>query len=191
MPKTLRFGIESLDKFIGSGDGGFGLSIARRGGERGAERKEASLTTSICLIGPDGTGKSVLALHLAAQYMADCYKEREDFTALHPELKPGEAASRAPKLPYVLYISTDLTHSMARTMWDNFDLSHPFRRQDPFATGAEEQLAPKLRNAALDLDETLPTDMHAVLANEAGRFQVCFVDLAQATAGDDWGFVHR
>lgn len=184
MPKTLRFGIESLDKLIGSNNGAYGLNIARRG-EYGAEYKEESLTTSVCLIGPDGTGKSVLALHLAARYMADCYKEREDFRARHTG--PGLAT----KLPHVLYISTDLTHSMAKTMWDNFDLSHPFRRQDPFATGTEEKFAPELLNVALELNETLPTDMHEILADERDPFQVCFVDLAQATAGDDWAFVHR
>ena len=65
MPKVLRFGIESLDKLIGgSKETGFGINLARH--------KAPGLATSLCLIGPDGAGKSVLALHLAAQYLADC-----------------------------------------------------------------------------------------------------------------------
>ncbi len=191
MPKTLRFGIEPLDKLIGSNKGGYGLNITKRDDEQRKKRKPESLTTSICLIGPDGTGKSVLALHLAAQYMADCRKERADFLLKHATPRPASRPKLPPELPKVLYISTDLTHSMAKTMWDNFALSHPFKRRDPFATRTEEQLDQALLFDTLELKEKLPTDMHEVLSNEDSPYEVYFVDLAQATAGDDWGFVHR
>jgi KaiC/GvpD/RAD55 family RecA-like ATPase len=106
MPDTLRFGIESLDKLIGTNGKQSGMNIAHNKGD--------SSTTSMCIIGPDGTGKSVLVLHLAAQYLADC-------------MEGG-------KLPKVLYISTDLTHNMAETIWRNFDLCHPRTRIEPFTT---------------------------------------------------------
>jgi hypothetical protein len=188
MPKTLRFGIKSLDKLIGTNkDGKHGLNIVRRKAHSAdtgsglaqpghADSLNARIATSICLIGPDGTGKSVLALHLAAQYMADC------------KVAVNEADRKACKqLPKVFYISTDLTHSMAREAWGNFDLLRPFLRKDPFATGTGSDPD----TSSLKLLEKTPKQMNQVLANRDNRFEVYFVDLAQSTAGDDWGFVHR
>ncbi|HJR07105.1 MAG TPA: ATPase domain-containing protein [Pyrinomonadaceae bacterium] len=165
MPATIRFGIESLDKLIGAKDDGIGMNIPKN-------KDGHVLTTSLCLIGPDGTGKSVLALHLAAQYLSDC------------RVSDGNL----PK-PKILYISTDLTQSMAETIWDNFDLRHPLERKEPFATREKKKLPETL---CLGLAGKLPKDMNSVLAKTANDGnEVYFVDLAQATAGDDWGFVHR
>lgn len=176
MLNALRFGIESLDSLIGSykdasGREAFGIKIAED--ENESAEAISYLTTSICLIGPDGTGKSVLAQHLAAQYMADCY------------------AMSSRKLPKVLYISTDLTHSMANRMWSNFDLRHPLKRKDPFATKKKRLTTQGLDADALLLAEKSPKAMNEVLASQDNKYEVCFVDLSQTTAGDDWGFVHR
>lgn len=236
MPKTLRFGIESLDKLIGlkkydlkdlkkndpkgiigkpggsklhdlngkfidsdkksrlvkligSNVGDLGLNIAKKVKEKKDEKKKdkeksaVGATTSICLTGPDGTGKSVLALHIAARYMADC---REEYGA------------DSNKLPKVLYISTDLTYSMAHTVWDNFDLFRPYRRKEPFGVNERRRrdwwrlVGKPLHTVSksLDLLENTPDEMNRVLTS-SGEFAVHFVDLAQTTAGDDWGFVHR
>ncbi len=163
MPATIRFGIESLDKLIGANDVGLGMNIPKN-------KDGDVLTTSLCLIGPDGTGKSVLALHLVAQYLADCWVFEKEL----------------PK-PKILYISTDLTQNMAKTIWDNFDLCHPLERKEPFAMREKKKLPLCLR-----LSSKLPKDVSSVLAETGSDgTEVCFVDLAQATAGDDWGFVHR
>ncbi|MBV9924344.1 MAG: hypothetical protein JOZ96_04820 [Acidobacteria bacterium] len=181
MPKTLRFGIESLDKLIGPD---LGLNIVRVvKGEGGKEKVDSGATTSICLKGPDGTGKSVLALHLAARYMADCGEEY---------------GAKAKKLPKVLYISTDLTHSMAQTVWDNFDLRRPTRRGEPFGTHermrreglARRKVQPAPVAETLELLERTPGQMSRVLSGES-LYAIYFVDLAQTTAGDDWGFLHK
>ncbi len=104
-PPLLAFGIPSLDELLGhpaardeafsSADFGFVL------GER-------EKSTSLCLIGPDGTGKSVLALHLASQYAA---------TTLHGSTR-------------ILYASTDLSFTKAREIWTGFVLDRPFYRHD-------------------------------------------------------------
>jgi KaiC/GvpD/RAD55 family RecA-like ATPase len=179
MPQTLRFGIESLDKLIGVNQYDFGLNISK-----GDEQcPEACVTTSICLTGPDGTGKSVLGLHLAARYMADCFEERE--AAPDAEMSAG--------LPKVLYISTDLTHSMAQRVWENFDLSYPSLREEPFNVNEPRRRVKKgLRPVSeeLELRKKTPEEMGRVLSCK-GEYAVYFVDLAQETVGDDWGFVHH
>src|SRR6266404_5982051 len=101
MPKILRFGINSLDALFG--DTGEAPGIKLTGDGKGA--------TSLCILGPDGTGKSVLALHLASRYLADCLDESE-----------------AGFVPRVLYVSTDLRRDMAELMWRNFLLDQPNRR---------------------------------------------------------------
>lgn len=194
MPETLRFGIESLDRLIGSKGDDFGLSIARGGEESDDDDATANgdgakklhndyVTTSICITGPDGTGKSVLALHLAARYMADCREERDT---------PPEDGPHDP-LPTVLYVSTDLTHSMARKVWNNFGLPHPSLREEPFNINEPRRRAEKgLRPVTepLPLLGQSPGDVGRVLSS-SGNYAIHFVDLAQMTAGDDWGFVHR
>ena len=56
----LSFGIPKLDELFGrySATGEPGICA------------EAGESVSVCLVGADGTGKSVLALHLASQYAA-------------------------------------------------------------------------------------------------------------------------
>lgn len=88
-----RFGIASLDRLLskeGDADAsGFGYPL--------------SSSTTLCLIGPSGTGKSVLGLHLACRYFADLVRS-------------------GPNTARVFYISTDLTFETAALLWQDFGL---------------------------------------------------------------------
>src|SRR5262245_52302648 len=123
MPEVLRFGISSLDELFGepteksSADILPGIylpgatnkeydqnaknTLDNKVENSVADAAEGIFTTSVCIIGPTGTGKSIFALHMASTYLADCILEK----------------SRKPKstieIPSVLYISTDLTYKMA------------------------------------------------------------------------------
>lgn len=218
--RVLRFGIQSLDRLIGtvrlsseaedssSKDNDsdseealkYGIDVSEPPEEEedddNADDVDTSsgmpITSSICLAGPDGTGKSVLSLHLAAHYLADCLAECLDTnTPLCKDLK-------------VFYISTDLTYKMALKGWTHFALQYPFERHEPLIELKEGR---KLRNGpriAIRLKQYLPISEPASppsivkylegYSHAQGsdiEAQVCFVDLASRTAGDDWGFVHR
>src|SRR5882724_2187077 len=100
MASVLSFGIPELDRML---DLRRPFYVRRQDGER-----EPS---SLALIGSDGTGKSVLALHLASRYFADNYSD-----------------ARRPK---VLYLSTDLKFDKANGIWTNFALDDPNGRHIP------------------------------------------------------------
>lgn len=138
--------------------------------------------TSLCFIGPDGTGKSVFGLHLAAQYMADvCLTDMS-----------LEGSSELPWSPRVLYISTDLKHHVAQTTWKNFGLELPNRRQFPFYWGyrRDHEYADRhVELAKLDPAE-LPSTVFAS-SSDPLQAKVHFVDLVSKTTGDDWSFINR
>src|SRR6185295_3807547 len=103
--QVLRFGIQSLDRLVGTSrtDDGqeiYGIDVSEPEMSKDGEEDEHILpiTSSVCLAGPDGTGKSVLSLHLASQYLTDCLVHDSNDSCQN--LK-------------VLYISTDLTYKMA------------------------------------------------------------------------------
>lgn len=173
---NLRFGIPSLDTLFG---------VERSNGqveETGIllPRSDSSFAdapdtgVSICISGPDGTGKSILGLHLTTRYVADC-------------------AQAGAARPTVLYISTDLKFRMADKMWKNFALDWPNRRRIPFERGEEGEKClrvnligcPPLQGAK----EVRPLSHH--LHDRGDGLNVYFVDMASYTAGDDWGFVNR
>lgn len=209
--QILAFGIPSLDELLGQATSsdrvwtreGFGITLDKK-----------TESTSLCIIGPDGTGKSVLALHLASHY-----------------------ASRASEDTRLLYASTDLSIGKARTIWSNFALDRPSDRID----GLEQILdqgrarAPKpavekseLFRVALDhyhplIPSHAPQDGGALAARpltdylkerprtlcskhkvgrchlsnpkrKEGEFdchRVAYVDLESSTAGDDWALINR
>lgn len=193
MPEVLRFGISSLDELLGfpseksrdeiplgiylppleeirvkPGAGGEKTVTDQRGGKE-------LFTTSVCIIGPTGTGKSIFGLHMASTYLADCMAEKER--------KPAQ------EIPSILYVSTDLTYNMAQRAWSNFALNYPFARSDPFF--------PQIKTRPPDLREILLKECNPIsLARdfdllEAEHGNVIFVDMASYTAGDDWGFLHK
>ncbi len=196
MPAVLRFGIDSLDELLGlpsekfTSDGlqiphgiylpgkeGKAQGTATRKGD--AHRENAVFTTSVCLIGPTGTGKSIFGLHMASKYLADCLEDQR--------------VARKIDLPTVLYVSTDLTYNMAHTAWTNFALNFPFERKDPFSmkatTSATAVMAARHK---IELENCNPV----MLSQKADFIEKCrgsviFMDIASYTAGDDWGFLHK
>src|ERR1700687_586363 len=105
----LRFGIPSLDDLFGS----FSLSHRAHGIPMSKDH-----FGKLSIIGPEGSGKSILALHLASRYAADV-------------LTRGRARHKKP-LTKVIYISTDFTHVKANQMWEVFKLNRPNLREVPF-----------------------------------------------------------
>jgi KaiC/GvpD/RAD55 family RecA-like ATPase len=110
--QILAFGIPSLDELFGypahwSGNPeDFGIGLRSR-----------HESTSLCIIGPDGTGKSVLALHLAAQYV---------ITAGGADVSGSGSGWNDVR---VFYVSTDLSYAKAQTIWESFVLGDPTARQ--------------------------------------------------------------
>ena len=169
----LRFGIPSLDELF---------SPELRG--EAARQLSSDLNwgaTSLCLIGSDGTGKSVFGMHLASRYFTDNYSKRS-----------GSC---------VIYVSTDLQHHLAKAMWKNFGLDRPTERDIPFEPptypGPKTPLQVELRELvpfveAVQEDSTPVARSLADFLSAINRDRaVGFVDLASRTAGDDWGFVNR
>jgi KaiC/GvpD/RAD55 family RecA-like ATPase len=177
MSGRLQFGIPSFDALFGREhvDGvkeedsynyeAYGISVSS------PER-----TTSMCFIGPDGTGKSVFGLHLAAQFKAD--------HCAAPEVSKWS--------PLALYVSTDLRHDVANVMWTNFGLDHPNDRDFPFFWGyRRDSVKAKLRVELAKLDpRQVQTALEGVETDPLCT-AVQFVDLVSTTMGDDWSFVSR
>ena len=159
---TIRFGVPSLDSLLGSSQS--------EPSQNGIELTRAAEAISLCIIGPEGTGKSILALHLASYYLADCIGDSNDTDTK------------------ILYISTDLTFSRAERVWYSFDLSRPGARSIPFVEEAERPKAVLrfARKRPVRGDVDVLDHLLVCRSNE-----VAFVDLAAETAGDDWGYVKR
>jgi len=190
-PKTLRFGIRSLDRLIGKDSNGVNYGIDLSEPTDTDPTGSLPLTSSICLSGPDGTGKSVFSLHMASHYLGDCLRETST-----------ESSFSCPK---VLYISTDLTYKMALKAWHNFTLDHPFERREPLIDSRLGRKPGENKAIEIKLEQYYPaedSDLHRNIVDflegetykktrDRKTAEVCFVDLASKTAGDDWGFVHR
>jgi|GEM_PF-1688613 len=106
----LSFGIPSLDELLALDTD---------------EQKKASLNhqTSLALVGQDGTGKSVFALHLVSAYLNQVWREAREHC--------GSVC--------VLYASSDLSFKSAETVWSNFGLGIPNLRYTPFISAPERQ----------------------------------------------------
>ena len=227
MNNFLQFGIPSFDALFGRGRladiprkndekerrarkqesypdyAGFGYRIFKPESEQGQE--DPDLTTSLCLIGPDGTGKSVFGLHLAAQYMADL-DDTTEMVANGADLqtakqvsgldsREGEELSSEPWGPRVLYVSTDLKHHVAEGMWKNFGLKSPNQREFPFYCGNRHgRDDEKKKKREVNLHKLDPAKIDTALLDlpfNPKETNVFFVDLVSRTMGDDWHFVNR
>jgi KaiC/GvpD/RAD55 family RecA-like ATPase len=187
MPEVLRFGISSLDQLLGvpSEKAGFdvlpGIYLPEpadgkaRTESDGSAEPDGSFTTSVCIIGPTGTGKSIFALHMASTYLSDCTTEKLD----HPTIE----------LPTVLYISTDLTYKMAHRAWNNFALKYPLSRREPFVSKVINQSNVETPIFLSPCHPAGLAERFEIIENERGN--VVFLDMAAYTAGDDWGFLHK
>src|SRR5260221_6370168 len=91
---SLRFGIPSLDDLFGTS------SLSHRSDGIPVYDMtlvpEGNTSTRLTLVGPEGSGKSIVALHLAARYIADAWTR-----------SPGK------QHPKVIFVSTDLTYAKA------------------------------------------------------------------------------
>ncbi|MCX6594271.1 MAG: hypothetical protein NTZ56_22380 [Acidobacteria bacterium] len=176
---TLRFGIPSLDSLLGRQRVADDTRVSAYG-----IHLEDDATTSLCLMGPDGSGKSVCALHLISRYLAD--------------------HSSAKNKPKAIYVSTDLGFSRALQMWQEFGLDFPNARVIPFAAdyasatevGGGDWHYPGTSGLELKLTQYVPSDEGAgqnvlefLAANTSGV--IGFVDLESESAGDDWAFLCR
>jgi KaiC/GvpD/RAD55 family RecA-like ATPase len=182
---SLTFGIPSLDELLelpGSD-------------EPKPDHRAPSNATSISILGPDGSGKSLLALHLASAYRRWCCEN----------LSKGA-------LPKIVYVSSDLEVHSAKKVWDTFKLGRPFERHIPFERLASEIVRrfgrksgaatkPTQRTHAIKLQTLTPSAKPGDKSSVAGFLchdeltsssstHVGFVDLARQTAGDDWNFVN-
>ncbi len=187
MPEVLRFGISSLDQLLGIPSeksrsevlpGIYLPQLTPRKRRKKSLGKTGnikdSFTTSVCIIGPTGTGKSIFALHMASSYVSDCKDEQMQSD---PDIE----------LPTVLYISTDLTYKMAQRAWTNFALDYPLSRCDPF-----HQRPTVDAETPVQLVKCHPTGLAGnfeIIDKDKGN--VLFLDMATHTAGDDWGFLHK
>ena len=182
MPEVLRFGITSLDELFGVPS-----ETSRHGLPAGiylppvadGDADTATPTTSVCIAGPTGTGKSIFALHMASTYLADCRIEQARMPKSLQQLS----------LPTVLYVSTDLTHNMAQRAWANFSLDLPTYRREPFVASPRRLKDDRLEILLKDCHPTSLAEKFDMTETENSN--VIFLDMAGHTAGDDWGFLHK
>jgi KaiC/GvpD/RAD55 family RecA-like ATPase len=166
--KLLRFGIPSLDRLINPQP-----EETAHQRPRGFQLNDAEETASICILGSDGTGKSVMAMHLAARYCADA--------------GPGV---------HVWYASTDLSYDRANRVWRDFALRAPEHRvEDPFRNPGT-RVTKLAKKDCIELTRVVPGDEDVFTKLGVGQpsrstREVKFIDLAQNTMGDDWGFLDR
>jgi KaiC/GvpD/RAD55 family RecA-like ATPase len=176
--RILRFGIPTLDRLIGyDSEEQHPQNETFSDPDRCGFVYSQDAGTSFCLIGPHGTGKSVLALHFASRYLADCLRESCENVN-------------------VLYVSTDLSYPMAENVWYNFALDTPGLRKIPFVREGKREpgqivLQRRTPHPGESQEGNLARYLQTRLCSKERSREVTFVDLAAETAGDDWGFVHR
>jgi KaiC/GvpD/RAD55 family RecA-like ATPase len=150
-------------------------------------------STSLAIVGPDGTGKSVFALHLASYYQA----------YLRWHLNQSDRLWK--NAPLIVYLSSDLRYPTAERVWNNFYLDYPWSRYIPQLPSAHiafrRQLLgrtpndPKIFKVTLrkcDPGERLVAKLRAgQIGLSPSKARVNFLDLASNTTGDDWQFAAR
>lgn len=176
----LRFGIPTLDLLFGSpswpqtpvGHGdkspSCGIGLRSKSTGPGGESNEQMDALSLCLIGSDGVGKSILAMHLVSKYRSDFGSE-----------------------PFIFYASTDLTHGRAAVSWENFALDYPQDRiEDPFDYLQVEERVEQIPDPTKAIQLKSCEPLNDPLPGKSGG-EVLFLDLATHTTGDDWGYLNR
>ncbi|MBI5832973.1 MAG: hypothetical protein HZB16_11810 [Armatimonadetes bacterium] len=160
---ALKLGIPSLDGLLPWPPGSRGKSttcgIHVCGGE----------ATTVAFVGGDGTGKSVLAMHMAATY--------------HSELRKDGGRST------VYYVSSDLSHARAKAMWTSFGLDQRIRRVC-FCESKSGTVRLGTRAKLVLAGTDAVSGAKAARGARADR-PVPFIDLASRSTGDDWGYLCR
>lgn len=173
----LTFGIEALDQL-------FKQPLDEGMDADGEDLDEPVKNWTAAIIGPDGCGKSLLALHLAAEYW------RVHATGGH--------------CPRIIYVSTDFSHAQAMQAWRSFGLCNPEQRRgalkrtlERYAEVAEQdrelQSYPFGEQAPLTLQKVRPiaADLQMALMAAPLDGKIFFIDLQTETAGDDWTFLNQ
>lgn len=180
-PFPLQFGVDSFDEL---------LAGPRAEPNRGLV--PSTTPTSVAISGPDGSGKSILALHLASTYWSNA---------------DGDNSEK----PICLYISTDLSFEQADQAWKAFGLNKPKSRLRKLrlaygerveGTGIRNEPELKLRlvqptakcKEAKDAAHTAEMSLTDLLGDVTKLDRtptVYFLDLQKQSAGDDWQFLNR
>ncbi len=172
-----KFGIHALDE-----------KLIRRDAD---DSQQPSLW-SAAIVGPDGTGKSILAMHIASNYL------REHAARYGTAEKP----------PYVFYVSTDLSATIAESTLSHFGLCYPslrsriLRRAYKRFASAERirrylQTSKQLDYKEIEFETIRPSEARSeelLLKLKQLRKRkptIYFVDLQADSAGDDWYFVNQ
>lgn len=165
MTISLLFGVPELDRMLDLKRGHFYQENSRQ--------RDHDRLASIALLGPDGTGKSVFALHLVSRYYADTY-----------------ALTNRPK---ILYVSTDLRYEKAKTVWTNFALDVPYQRDIPCERASDRKERKRKQPVeSFELQRLRPVGKEvAEFLGPARPAGIGFIDMASSSAGDDWGYVIR
>jgi KaiC/GvpD/RAD55 family RecA-like ATPase len=189
----LPFGIPQLDGLLGYR------------GIDGINREGCTRTpTSLAIVGSDGTGKSVFALHAASTYLSLLHYQNTERQA-----RKSGAMEPFP-WPLVFYISSDLRFQAANKIWENFYLDYPWHRYIPFLPESDITFRrEELRDRVHSLSEAFKVplrqcgpgyeELTAYLKGHRcnrhrpweDQHSVAFLDLAAHTTGDDWLFVAR
>ncbi|WP_457333370.1 RAD55 family ATPase [Rhizobacter sp. P5_C2] len=196
----LPFGIPMLDELFGLNDE-HDLLFPKDSNAQVAKPAYLAKPTSLAIVGQDGTGKSIFALHLASTYMA-----------MHGRWLAVTNKRGAVAPPRVFYLSSDLGFRVAERAWSEFGLDNPWRHHRPFIRHAERQFRRKLTQPGresdavrIDLVQTVATmddlegkdgqvSVTGFIEGEPGkpaRQAVAFLDLCEFTTGDDWLFATR
>lgn len=157
------------------------------------------VTTSLAIVGHDGTGKSVFALHLAAAYHAVRHHNNQILLGKKCTVDDPPREGKH-KQPMVFYVSSDLRAAAAIRVWKGFYLDEPWIRYVPFISGKEVDFRRDVIDGWYDgltvaLESRAPEEAATTVlspATSAGNNgTVYFLDLADRTTGDDWLFVTR
>jgi KaiC/GvpD/RAD55 family RecA-like ATPase len=168
----IQFGIPALDELISANPspGKRGVLISKGKG-KGVD------IAKICLIGPDGVGKSIFALHLAAYYAADCKKF---YQANYPK---------------IIYVSTGLRYENVASTIGNFNLTMPLSRAVPFCENKPDPSSDfkiEFRPCTLAAPTGPQVSLASYLsANDAEPPSIAYLDLSANSAGDGWGLLNR
>ncbi len=145
-----------------------------------------------CIIGPDGSGKSLLAMHYASTYVYDCRKA-------------------GGTMPLVFYASTDLSLVQAQSAWSSFGLGFPGLRErtiDQVYRGFTPwDEATALRDLPIEenvkfihvspVEGEPPGNIKSLSLSDVVqspddyRGTFLFLDLQRESAGDDWTFLNH
>ena len=153
-----------------------------RNSEASDDGETSTRVWTAAIVGPDGTGKSILALHAAIEYLR---------------------ANGAPICPKVIYVSTDLSFSIAARALSQFGLLRPnYRRRsidmayDEYASEDDlfleyQKSKEEIRLVKISPSESKSEEALKELADPNSGMQLFFVDLQADSAGDDWHFVNQ